>query len=246
MALAMSNDPNAAVIAEAIKLAFERNVEAAAQKLESPGDPAEVALRYSDAAQAIYNERKDVSKMLALGGKAVDYSLRKATELAASDPDKSKKLKEIAKVMTFNLAANTWPGWDEPGVLITTEHIKQGLGFAETSKQLVEELRFGPDQVGIVYWMIGAQNLACGRAGEAHAALRRAKSAFAEADDYDSVAMIRGYCALVDKIDPTKRNEATAELDRVDAELDKSGSDNAQFYKGQLETADKVFAKSST
>ena len=242
----MNDDTNAAAIAEAVKLAFDRNVEAAAQKLESAGDPVQVALLYADAAQAIYNERKDVSKMLALGGKGVDYTMRKATELAVSEPDKSKKLKEIAKVMTFNLSANTWPGWDDPGVLITAEHIKEGLGFAETSKQLVEELRFGPDQVGNAYWMIGAQHLACGRAGEAHAALQRAKGAFAEAADNDSIAMIRGYCALADKIDPAKRNEANTELHRVYAELDESGNESAQFYKGQLETADKVFAKSST
>ena len=93
--------------------------------------------------------------------------------------------------------------------------------------------------------MIGAHHLAKRQADEAHSALQRAKAAYAEAGDNDSVVMVSGYCALADKIDPAKRDAAEAELRRVYDDLSRSGSKDALFYKRQLETADKVLAGSS-
>jgi hypothetical protein len=242
---AMNDNPDAAAVAQAVRLVFDEGIDAAARQLEGADDPIQVAHGYAGAARAIYRERKDVPKMLALGRQGYDYAIRKAAEIAASAPETSNKLKEMAKTMAFNLAANTWPGWDDPGVVILPEHIDEGLNFAEKSKQLVEELHLGPNRVGTSYWMIGAHHLARRRSDEAHSALQRAKQAYAEAGDNDSVAMIRGYCALADKIDPAKRDEAEAELRRVYDDLNRSGSKGALFYKRQLETADKVFTKSS-
>lgn len=100
----MNDDPSVAV-AEAVRLAFDEGIDAAARRLKAADDPIQVARRYGDVARAIYKERKDVSKMLALGWRGYDYAVRKAAEIAASEPETSDKLKEVAKTMAFNVAA---------------------------------------------------------------------------------------------------------------------------------------------
>jgi hypothetical protein len=233
-----------AIVAKAVELACGVGIEAACRYLESQGDPLAVADQYAKAARSLYNDRKDVSTMLALGQSGVAYALRKALDLEASDAHKSKTLKEIAKTLAFNVSANAWPGWNDEGVAVTRDHIDSGLNLAQTCKRLVEELDLGPKRLANAYWLIGAHYLASGHLSEAAAAFDASAAGYRAAGDVAAEGMIRGYRALTQKLGSAAGLAAERELQRAYAELDAIGSDEARFYRAQISTADRVFSRS--
>ena len=90
---------------------------------------------------------------------------------ASKDPSAARQLKNNAKVIAFNAAANSGPGWGGEGVVIKQEHIQDATDLALRSLQLVEELELGHEQVGYGLWLIGALQLAGGQSDEAISAL---------------------------------------------------------------------------
>jgi hypothetical protein len=239
------DEANAAHVARAVELARDAGAEAACRHLEAQSDPVTVVDQYAKAVRSLYNDHKDVSKMLALGQAGVDYALRKAQELEVSDAAKSKTLKEMAKAIAFNSGANAWPGWDDQGITITEQHLVGGLELAEASKRLVQELGLGPKQVGKAYWLIGAHHLAAGRLSDAAAAFDRAAEGFKAVGDIASQNMLDGYRALAKKLSHATRVEGARELREAYAKLDEAGSAAAKFYRDQISTADRVFSKST-
>jgi hypothetical protein len=93
---------------EAMRLVESGNFPAAISYLEAGEDAVTVSANYIRFAQSLYHERKDVSRMLDAARRGIAYSL----DAAARDAPEAMAatLKENAKTIAFNAAANCWPG----------------------------------------------------------------------------------------------------------------------------------------
>ena len=159
---------------EALRHAASNDLDAMRSVLEADANAAEVAQRYADVAQALYRERKNVTQMLAVAKAGIAYCLDAAERAAATDPVAAATLKTKAKVIAYNAAANSWPGWGDEGIVIAPSHIEDGLDLAQQSLELVGDLKLGHRQVGTSQWLVGALHLAAGRGDDAIVALTRA------------------------------------------------------------------------
>src|SRR5262249_30053249 len=148
--------------------------------IEGAGEPVAVAMAYKDVAQALYRSNKDVPGMIDAGRRGIAFALDQAAAMTDA-PATSARLKEIAWMMSFNLGANTWPGWGDEGIDIQRDQRKAGLDVAMLSLRLAEELSLGATRLGKAYWLVGAHHIANGDAEAALAALDRAAQAFATA-----------------------------------------------------------------
>jgi DNA polymerase/3'-5' exonuclease PolX len=232
-------------IAEALRLAAAEGLGAACQFLETAGEPVAVALAYKDFAQALYRQNKDVEHMVAAGRRGSEYALDHAARVQCDNPETAAKLKEIAKTISFNVGANTWPGWGDDGVKISSDQRDAGMEAAMLCLRLVDELNLGPRRMGSAYWLVGAHHIAARRPQAALDALDQASMAFASAGDCPSEMMAQGYGALARKLRPETRAAAQAELDRALQCLGQEGSEAAKFYQSQIAVADRILFEGS-
>lgn len=235
----------AAILRQALQLAASANGDTfqAFEFLEAHDHPREVAERYSELVRRIYAEKKDIPLMLAFGRQGISVALRDAKALQATDRETSLALQGIAKSIAYNLGSNTWPGWDEPGIVLTRSDIVLGVDAAALNLRLGKELQRGPEPMGNAYWLAGAQHLAGGRAPQALEAFTAAKVEFAKAGKPDYVLMTTGYLALTRRLVEETRAAGTAELQRALAELQQSPSDDAKFFAEQIRTAERILLR---
>jgi hypothetical protein len=136
------------------------------------------------------------------------------------------------KAMAYNLASFTWPGWDEPGITISPEHLKLGRVAADLNLRLAIELNRPPAKVANAHWIVGAHALAA-------AELDRAASAFAQykttATDDISREVSDGYAAIARGDDES--------FDRAIASLKAMNTEDSKSYVEQLTTARRVLLK---
>ena len=226
---------------EALRLAAEDGLDAACQTIEAAGDAIVVASAYKDFIQALYREQKNVQQMLDAGRRAIGFALDQADSAKTEEPA---RLKQIAAMISYNIGANTWPGWGD-AVDISADQRHAGREMAALSLRLVQELKLGPPKLGGRHWLIGAHHIAERRLEPALAALEAAARAFAEAGDRPSEMMTRGYCALARKLSPNQRPAAQMELDEVLRRLGQEASKSAVFYRDQIMMADRILCPGS-
>jgi hypothetical protein len=226
--------------AEALRLTVAKGLDAGCQFIEATGNPVIVASVYKDFAQALYRQNKDVQHMIEAGRRGVKFALDHAARIASDDSATAAKLMEIAKTISFNVGANTWPGWGDDGVEISPDQRKAGIEAAMLTLRLVNELNLGPHRIGNAHWLVGAHHIAARYPEAAVASLGEAARAFASAGDRPSEMMARGYCALARKLCPETRAAALVEFDQVLQRLGHEGSKAATFYQRQLAVADQI------
>jgi hypothetical protein len=222
---------------EVMRLVDSGNLPAAISYLEAGKDAVTVSANYIRFAQSLYNERKDVSRMLDAARRGIAYSLdaaaRDAREATAAT------LKENAKTVAFNAAANCWPGWGDD-VIIEPTHLIEAVDLAVQCLRLVEELELGNIRLGTAYRLIGAVALARGHAADAAEAFEHAQSAFHAESAHASELMVQGYRALSRMRQPRFQDLGAVEFCEVRRRLKEDGSKEAQFYLQQLTTADRL------
>jgi hypothetical protein len=226
--------------AEALQLTMAKGLGAGCQFIEAAGNPVIVASAYTAFAQALYRQNKDVQHMIDAGRRGIKFALDHAARIESDDPATAAKLMEIAKTISFNVGANTWPGWGDDGVEISPDQRKAGIEAAMLSLRLVNELNLGPHRIGNAHWLVAAHHIAARRPEAALASLDEAARAFASAGDRPSEMMARGYGALARKLCPETRAAALAELDQVLQRLGQEGSKAATFYQRQIAVADQI------
>lgn len=225
---------------EALQLSMAEGFSAGCQFIETTGDPVAVASAYNDFAQALYRQNKDVQHMIEAGRRGIKFALDHAARIESGDPATAVKLREIAKTISFNVGANTWPGWGDDGVEISADQREAGIEAAMLALRLVNELNLGPRRIGTAHWLVGAHHIAARCPEAALASLDEAARAFASAGDRPSEMMARGYAALARKLRPETRAAALAELDQVLQRLGQEGSKAATFYQRQIAVADQI------
>ena len=210
----------------------------AIEHLLSPGDTDKIPAAFSGVSAGLYR-LKDVSGMVAIGRAGVQYCLTRARELGASEPDRARKLRVSAQIMSYNLAANAWPGWNDEGIVISRDQLAFGLDMARLDLRLAIEMEYPPLKLSNAHWIIGAHELAARDFGSAlktfEAALKYAEAAASS----NQALMVKGYIALTQLLagGPLGAHAFAGSL----AALRSAGNDDCQFFAQQLETARKVF-----
>jgi hypothetical protein len=104
--------------AEALQLTVAKGLGAGCQFIEAAGNPIIVASAYQVFAQALYRQNKGVQHMIDAGRRGIEFARDHAARIESDDPETVAKLMEIAKTISFNVGANTWPGWGDDGAEI--------------------------------------------------------------------------------------------------------------------------------
>jgi hypothetical protein len=197
-----------------------------------------VGASYASLANDLY-AKKDVTAMLACGVTGVDHHRREAERLAASDAERSRAHRLAAKNLAYNVAANCWPGWGDEGVLIDAAHIEDGLALAQASLDDVRELDLGDVPLGTAHWLIGALDLAAGRAQAALTSFARSRASYLAAREPVKVLLVDGYLALARSMSEDGTLDE-APLDEAIAHLQREGSKEARGFAAQLRTAARI------
>lgn len=226
--------------AEALRLTAAEGFGAACRFIEAFDDPIAVAWAYKDFSQALYHQHKDVQHMIEAGRRGIELALDHAARAASDDTKTAAMLVEIAKMMAFNVGANTWPGWGDDGIDISPDQRETGIEAAMLSLRLVTELKLGPQKMGTAHWLVAAHHIAARSPEAAMAALDEAARAYAAAGDAPSEIMVRGYRALARKLCPETRAAALAELDQALRCLGQDTSKAATAYRQQIIVADRI------
>lgn len=226
------------VRSEIARLLEEQDSYAAVQYLLQQGSPEEVLRLTGDVAQWLYGERKDVVGMIAISRAGIQFGLAEAERSAGED---GAKLRGAAKALSFNLASNTWPGWNDEGIELTVSDRRVGLDAAKLNLRLAKELQRDDLPLCNAYWILGAQQLADGRLEPAQASFATAADHARGAGRPDYELMSRGYAAMTEVL-AAPNSGVHRTFDECVAGLRKLDTDDSRFFAEQLESVLEFFA----
>jgi hypothetical protein len=233
------------ITAKALQLTAATGLEAGCQLIEAEGVSIDAALAYKEFAQALYHQNKNVQHMIDAGQRGIEFALDHAARAKSDDAETAAALMKMARIISYNVGANTWPGWGDDGISISPDQRAAGIDAAALSLRLANELRLGPQQMGKSHWLVAAHHIAAKRIEAALPMLDEAERAFATADDTPAQIMVRGYRALARKLCVETRAAALTELDRVLRCREQDASKAAGFYQHQIIVADKILCVDS-
>jgi len=205
------------------------------------GEPLDVAKCYAGLVDGLYSEERSIPDMIIMGRAGLQYCLTKAEELADEDPGTAGALMGVAKVISFNLAANAWPGWGAEGFAISRHDSVAGLDAAKLNLRIVKDLNEGPVPLSVSHWAIGAQHIALSNYDKALEAFASSKEMASEGDNEGGEWMALGYIGITNILAGSK-DKGEQQLDEAIAGLQKLDTDDAKFFIDQLKTVLKVFS----
>ncbi len=145
---------------------------------------------------------------------------------------------KVAKMASFNIAANCWPGWGaDEAATITDEQRRLGAEFAEIHLSITLDLKLAADKISGAHWHKGAHQLAAG----AYDAARETFTTCAElavGGAAESEEMAKGWITVVDVLQGA--DGAEARLESIKSRLMELG-DDGEFYASQYDPALSVF-----
>jgi hypothetical protein len=147
------------------------------------------------------------------------------------------------QVMTFNAAADCWPGWEvTPAKEIRSRvDLLGGLDLARRSSVLVHRLHLGALREGTAHWMVGAYELALGQTDEAVYSFSLALARYAAAEAPGLAWLARGYLAIAYETADRARPGGVASFEEVLAEIKAGAFEDAASLGDQLNIARRVF-----
>jgi len=142
------------ILDHAKSLAASGDLAVAVEYLDHHADFAEAMKAYEDLVLFMYWEMKNVKAVVIFAELGINRMLQ-----AAGVNGESRPLRDRARILAYNLASFTWPGWDEPGITISDSDQKAGLAAAQLHYELVQSLTPDPQTSGRAAWIVGAQLL---------------------------------------------------------------------------------------
>lgn len=222
------------------KKRLEVSLESANQWIQSLGSPAEVCDIYDQAVRDLYWLDKGSKSLVVIGRSGIEFCLQSAHR--ASTTSASDSFKAQAKTIAYNVAANSWPGWGDDGVVIADEEIKAGLAAAELNLKLALELKKPDDKVAGAYWLLSALQLALGLYPQSLASIDQGIFYSQKTADPLPIAFNEGFKSLV-LLASGEMAAGKALYARATTQLQNLKSEDAQSYLGQLATAKRIFVK---
>ena len=121
-----------------------------------------------------YWKAKSVEQVAHFANAGIHYCLAQACEHDRAD-DSARELRFAAKRIATNAASFTWIGWDEPGIEISPEQMRDGIAFARYSVRQLHELDPTDAQLSFTYWYLGAHLISDGSYAEAQSIFEAAR-----------------------------------------------------------------------
>jgi hypothetical protein len=237
-------DSERTMVLKQVKLLLkESDTFKAIEFVNSQGEPQTVAKKYSDLVKDLYWKEHAISDVVTIARAGIQYCLTKAQELANDDPEEAVQLKRMARVISYNLASFTWPGWDEKDIVISQSDLSFGLDAAKLNLRLVNELNEEPIRFSIAYWVLGAQYMAARENDKATDAFVSSMERAKEANDKASELLALGYIGVGKIVKGEKKAEGQKQLDEAIEGLNKLDTEDSKFFIEQLKTALKIFTK---
>jgi hypothetical protein len=115
----------------------------ALKTLASGADRLAIISAHGELANWLYNSRKDPGAMLTCGKAGVRLGFAATDTQHGVDNSRNREIKMAVQILANNIAANCWPGWGDDGIVLTSDHVKEGLALAETSLAIVQALEPG-------------------------------------------------------------------------------------------------------
>lgn len=227
------------VVGAAIRTAREEDVFRAMEMIEAHGPPLVVVGLYHQIVRALYSREKNIPLMLMIGRAGVQFGLREAR--AAKDRMSADELKGAAKALSYDLASNSWPGWNDEGIDLTPSDVANGRDLARLNLRLARELKRGDLPLGNACWLIGAHELSSGEHEKAIASFQDAAAHFTRAEKPDFRLMAEGYVAIARLMSNDAKAEGRRQLDAAVSRLKELGTEDAKFFADQLRSVADFF-----
>jgi hypothetical protein len=189
---------------------------------------------YALTVRRVYRERHDVKMMLVVARAGIEHHLRAAKGL--SDRQASDAMVVAARSLSFNAAANCWPGWGDDGIVLDAADVREGLELATLSLTLVHKLELAGQPLGTAFWLVGALQLALDRIEASLSSFAKARAAYAAGDLPLQVMLVDGYRIIAERRS-APAGSADRELARVVDGLRAEGSKAALGFADQLNAA---------
>jgi hypothetical protein len=234
----MSNG-DAALVDELLALIAAGDSFVVVEKLYLEPDAERAANVFVELARRLYAQ-KSLARSVAIRRAGIQFCLCHP----GGDAILHRTLRQRAKAQAYNLAADTWPGWGDEGIVCTASDLDAGLDAARLNLRLVRELELGPLPHSNSHWLLGAQWLARADYHAAHAEFSQASELARAAQNADAAQMNAGYAALVGVLrgDPGAEGEFARIVEALENVAD---SEDAPFFAAQLVKARGVFRAST-
>ncbi len=141
-------------------LSVEKDLYAASEFVLGLADESGVAEIFGNLVLDCYWKARSTEQMIHFANAGIHYCLAKACADDGIEDDSAREIRFAAKRMATNAASFTWIGWEEPGVAISAEQMRQGLAFARYSVRQLHELDPTDAQLAFSYWFLAAHLIA--------------------------------------------------------------------------------------
>ena len=183
-----------------------------------------------------YWQEKNLELSLLFGRTGVRLGNELAT--ASEDPVEVDQLRTHVKIICYNIASFSWPGWDESGITITPEQVTEGSAAARRNLQLAIDLEKPALPTSRAWWLLGAHLLTAGEFQESAAAFDKAAELAASVKKRDEQLLSKAFrqLAIIQILPESGKDEQ-----RMYAYLEElGGMEDGEFFTNQVETARQV------
>jgi hypothetical protein len=226
------SDPLLETLKSLARQADSRAIEASL----AASDPHRAAEALATAQRDLYWTDKDIPAIVALSHAGIAHLLKIARQSPEDTPEVARAGHE-AKALAFNLGSFTWPGWAEPGIVLTPADIAAGLEAARLNLRLAEEFNRPEKAKAKAHWLLGAHQLSAADFASAADSFRTGKTHAAQTDDPMLIQMLDGYLLLTHLLADPQNEQARGDFDAAVTALRKSDSEDTREYANQLTTA---------
>jgi hypothetical protein len=150
----------------------------------------------------------------------------------------------VIQRLTYNAAADRWPGWSVPSKPADPSVLVAARELAQRSAKIVERLGVGRLREGTGIWLVGAFDLALGRYEDASRHFIVAREHCVAASAPALVLLMEGHLAIAQQIggDGGAFGQGSA-LDEVCARISAGDYEDGAAWVAQLRTALAAFAR---
>ncbi len=194
---------------------------------------------FNEMLKKFYWIEKSSHSLVKIGRMGIYFCMSQASQYSRTDADRAKSMKSHAKTIAYNLAANSWPGWRDEGVLISQADRAEGLEAARFNLRLAQELEKPRDKLAMAYWLLGAQELANGEKKSALESFEKSANIYADlAKNYEANLSLGFF--HVTNLSMGDKNSAGL-IEAICGELKKAEGEIGSFYAKQIEDAQFLF-----
>jgi hypothetical protein len=219
---------------------------AAMEYIQRDGTPLEIAARYDSLVRDFYWKAHDLPGLVVVSRAGIMYCLGQLLVVGHSS-DTVEKLGHTAKGMAYNVGSFTWPGWEEPGINPTLEHLAYGRDCARLNLRLAIELNRPPKGLSKAHWLIGAHALVTRDFELAEKEFQLAQDVLPASDPAakEMEPCNMGYLAVARLCWNQSDAAARSCFEQITARLTAQNDEESQDYLSQLLRARRLFVATS-